>query len=70
MITGENGVSFSAYFTETISDLTGENCVWQSSSRGPSGEKLLNINTSIDSQYAVLKEIQKLPIGTVLTVGN
>lgn len=62
------GVEFSAFATKTISDLTGENCIWQSSSRWPSGEKLLNINTSINGEYQVLQEIQNLPIGTILTI--
>ena len=62
------GQTFTAYFTETISDLTGENCIWESSSRGPSGEKLLNINTSIGPNSAILPEVQSLPIGTVLTL--
>ena len=63
-------VQFEASVTETISDLTGENCIWESSSRGPSGEKLLNINTSINGEYKILEEIQSLPIGTVLTVSQ
>jgi len=59
-------VLFSAFVTKTISDKTGKNCIWNSSSRGPQGENLLNINKSIDADGSILDAVQTLPIGTIV----
>ena len=67
-IVADGQVLCSIHLTKTISCKTGENCLWESSSRWPSGEKLFDINKSIGPDGAILKEVQNLPVGTVLTV--
>ena len=60
--------SFEVIITETISDHTWENCLWNSSGRWPWWEIILNMNKSIDSSRQKLDEIQNLPIWTILTI--
>ena len=63
-----NGEWFEAYITQTISDKTGEVCIWKSSSRGPNGEVFLNINRSIWTDGKILEATQNIPIGSVFTL--
>lgn len=60
--------SFEAYITQTISDKTGEVCIWKSSSRGPKSEVFLNINRSIGANGKILEFTQNIPLGTVFTL--
>jgi hypothetical protein len=67
-IVADGQVLCSVHLTKTISCKTGENCLWESSSRWPSGEKLFDINKSIWPDGGILEAVQHLPVGTVLTV--
>lgn len=61
------GGTLKAILTQTISDKTGENCIWQSSSTGPLGERFLNINTSFSHENSSpIAELQDLPLGSVV----
>ena len=68
VVDGQWKILCSIYLTKTISDQTGNNCLWESSSRGPTGEKLFDLNKSIWPDGQILAEVQKLPVGTVLTI--
>jgi len=59
---------FKAYLTKSLTSKTWENCIWQGSSKWFKWEGLLEINKSFDETYSVLQEIQKLPIGTIITI--
>lgn len=62
--------SFVVIITKSINDYSWENCMWNSSSRWPSSEILINMNKSADETYTKLEEIQNLPIWTKLSISK
>ena len=59
-----------AYAVRSISDKTGEKCIWNGSSRWPSGEHLIECNYSIDQSGKRWDEMITLPLGTRLTINT
>ena len=60
--------SFTVIFTNSISDHTGDKCIWNSSWVWVDWEILLNVNRSIDASWKIMKKLQKLKIWEVLEI--
>lgn len=60
--------SDTAYIVKSISDKTGQKCIWNGSSRWLGGEVFVELNYSVGEKYEKWEEMEKLEIGDKLLV--